>query len=452
MRERAEISIGIDEERASRLISDIDRRLGARCAATMCAELDKAAGRLQFAASWAAGRFGKAALQPLHAGSHRTRGGSKRPPSDAERAAIRAALEFFLSILLSAVSIPRKRLAFGRRSTKPTVRVWTDASFEPELTNPGRLGFVVEFPAEGAPGDGDYCPAKWVHGSYIVPEWLMALFLQRKQYIGQLELLAAVGVYRSVPELRGRRIVHYIDNTSALCGLIKGYSRAADSARVVHAFHSFNLGLGAEAWFQYMASKGNIADLPSRGEFELLHELGSVEVDFVVPSFQEWSEPAGAWLERASSGRRTIGTVAVGNVADGRTPRDVIAFRQRNNPLSAPLANPFVKRDERERAAVCEACERVMRDPLRSDVATIAEELGLSTAPGYEADELRRARQTAIAALVERVAGGGNVRLLCACYPRRCHCDFIAKHVCAKARALVARRVSRSAAATSGEG
>ena len=37
------------------------------------------------------------------------------------------------------------------------------------------------------------------------------------------------------------------------------------------AFHAFNLGLRATAWFEYVRSEANIADMPSRGEFEYLH-------------------------------------------------------------------------------------------------------------------------------------------------------------------------------------
>ena len=66
----------------------------------------------------------------------------------------------------------------------------------------------------------------------------------KKQYIGQLELLYAVAVFTSLPRvLAGRRVIHFIDNTSAIAGLVKGYSRAIDSGRIVNAFHALNLSL-----------------------------------------------------------------------------------------------------------------------------------------------------------------------------------------------------------------
>ena len=59
---------------------------------------------------------------------------------------------------------------------------------------------------------------------------LMVRFGCRKNYIGQLEILAAVAVYFSMPELRGRRVLHWIDNTGAVAALTSGmYARAPDS-------------------------------------------------------------------------------------------------------------------------------------------------------------------------------------------------------------------------------
>ena len=92
-------------------------------------------------------------------------------------------------------------------------------------------------------------------------------------------------VYWSVPELRGRRVIHWIDNTGAVAALVKGYAVAPDSARILHAFVALTLGLGVAVWFEYVPSKANIADLPSHSSFSLLHELGSKRVTAVFPQF-----------------------------------------------------------------------------------------------------------------------------------------------------------------------
>ena len=84
-----------------------------------------------------------------------------------------------------------------------------------------------------------------------------------------------MAVYYSVPELAGRRVVHWIDNTSAIAALINGYSRAPDSCRILHAFAAFVLGMEISPWFLYVPSKANIADLPSRHDYELLWQRGA---------------------------------------------------------------------------------------------------------------------------------------------------------------------------------
>jgi len=96
--------------------------------------------------------------------------------------------------------------------------------------------------------------------------------------------LAAVLAYSSRPgQFKDRDVIHFIDNTGALVGIAKGYSRDIDSARLVHFFHSIACAIGVNAWFEYVASGANISDLPSRGEFEKLRELGSVYFEPVWP-------------------------------------------------------------------------------------------------------------------------------------------------------------------------
>ena len=56
--------------------------------------------------------------------------------------------------------------------------------------------------------------------------------------------------------------------------LVKGYCGAADSARLVNVFHTTISRLGIFPWIEYVGTDDNIADLPSRGEFELLRWLG----------------------------------------------------------------------------------------------------------------------------------------------------------------------------------
>ena len=74
--------------------------------------------------------------------------------------------------------------------------------------------------------------------------------------------------------LAGRHVIHWIDNESAVYSLAKGYSGAADSARVVNLYHACVAQLRVTPWLEYVHTDDNIADLPSRGEYGLLQTLG----------------------------------------------------------------------------------------------------------------------------------------------------------------------------------
>ena len=54
--------------------------------------------------------------------------------------------------------------------------------------------------------------------------------------------------------------------TSALYSLVKGYSPSPNSLPIIQSFHVLNLLLRAGVWFNYVATKANVADLPSRGD------------------------------------------------------------------------------------------------------------------------------------------------------------------------------------------
>ena len=62
-------------------------------------------------------------------------------------------------------------------------------------------------------------------------------------------------------------------------------------------------GLRSRVHFEYVESKANVADLPSRQSFELLlSELGSTPVPFDLFDAATWSGPLRAFLSRASQG------------------------------------------------------------------------------------------------------------------------------------------------------
>ena len=101
-------------------------------------------------------------------------------------------------------------------------------------------------------------------------------------------MLAALAV------LAGRRVLHFVDNQGALSNLISCSSKDLDCAWMVHDFAIRAARLSCGVWFDYVRSKANLADLPSRGEFDLLLAMGSVEVLTSVPHRRDWVSIAGS--------------------------------------------------------------------------------------------------------------------------------------------------------------
>ena len=73
--------------------------------------------------------------------------------------------------------------------------------------------------------------------------------------------------------------------------MAKGYSSVPDSARIIHAFHALNVNLQTNVHFEWVKSEANIADMPTRNSFELLHEIGSKQVRLISPPMASWRSP-----------------------------------------------------------------------------------------------------------------------------------------------------------------
>ena len=184
------------------------------------------------------------------------------------------------------------------------------------------MGFVAALPRDGATppseidvGDGldalrrDY---DIVHASTAIPEADLRRFVERGQQIGQVELYGALLPYLTLPadRLRGRRVMHWIDNSSACAALVKGYSSAVDSGRIVHALHATLAGLGVRAWFEYVRTDANVSDKPSREDLSatryalgecmgdsLREELVSEPVESVLPTAAQLDGASSYWLD-----------------------------------------------------------------------------------------------------------------------------------------------------------
>ena len=267
-------------DRARAFVSDAlaTKLLPSATAASLC-------GKLRYCASWALGRFGRAALQPLYA-----RAGERRSRARLVSASIEASLHFFQRAFQSSL---RRVISVDPATRAPPVLVWSDAMWQADAQEPARLGFVVCVPRAVAPDGTVISEEYWLHSYAVVDDDLRGQWEEREQYITHLELLAAIAVYSTLPDtLRGRDVIHWIDNTGALAILAKSYSADHDAARMVHAWEVINLGVRANTWFEYVRSEANIADLPSRGEYGYLEqELGSSPVlPMLLPSLSGWDQ------------------------------------------------------------------------------------------------------------------------------------------------------------------
>ena len=219
------------------------------------------------------------------------------------------------------------RIEQVERSEISPLLVYTDAMFRPRKrklrdcdASPNewkarfvsKLGIVLYDP-HCDPSSGVYAPelvkgcdeGHLLYASAVPPDDVVATFQRarsgdfQKTYIAQLEVLAAVALYYTYPErLRGRQINHFIDNTVALSGLVHGYARKLDLARMINAFHLQVAALGASVFYEFVPSLCNVADLPSRDDFELLEEQGGKRTAMLFPPASDWTGPLDLWYKR----------------------------------------------------------------------------------------------------------------------------------------------------------
>ena len=299
------VYVSIPKPKVDKIVAMIDEAI--KSSELHATTARKLCGKLQFSLGWCVGRYGRAALQPLF--------------RRAERRGVRIglAIEMALNFFHNALaSLHAREVCVSATGAGPPILIWSDAMYRvshvgasPEgdkLPYDGQLGFVVRFPGGArAPVDNPLLPPpghpRFVHAALgCGPEIIQELEVRRQQ-IGQLELLGAVAPYYSLaPFLKGKRIMHWIDNTAALAGIAKGYSSKPDSARIIHAFHALGVKLDVDTHFEYVASEANVADLPSRGEFEFLeHNLGSTLVPLTIPPLDTWLSPEQAVAHTASA-------------------------------------------------------------------------------------------------------------------------------------------------------
>jgi hypothetical protein len=271
-------------------------------------EASRLRGKLYFLLSAAYGAVGRAATLPLIQRQYRDDDYSFVVGSE-----LHSAYLFFRELLPRLPSLHMPVV----RTRRPSLIVYTDAAFwlsRPRTSDQctiehgrprGGLGAVVYDPEDGS-----------VRVAHAEPDWRVLFSSWRtdqKTYIAELEALAALAVYTTYPSLfAGRTVQHYVDNTVALSAIVHGYARKPALAKAVNVFWMQAAGLRASIYLDWVPSKANIADLPSRFAFdELALELAGLRRrshpsdHLAAPDVAAWDAPLGSWADRhaAHAGR-----------------------------------------------------------------------------------------------------------------------------------------------------
>ena len=263
-------------ERVSRLLADLD---GYRAADFLSPALASSLrGKLGFVFGSCYFRFCYAALQPLTQREYYESFTSFSP-------ALRE-MHDFLACVLPVLPPMELRLL---PDPAPPLIVYTDAMFSPADSPDAvpllRIGWSVFDPVTRLA----------FHSHYELPAWYFLFFAQaKKTYIMQGEGVGALAPLLSLPALfRGRSVVQFQDNTAALSALVHGYASKPDMSRIVNVFHIAQFLLRARVWFEWVPSDANLADLPSRLEYDEYFRIvpGSIWVPTVLPSYADWVSP-----------------------------------------------------------------------------------------------------------------------------------------------------------------
>ena len=143
----------------------------------------------------------------------------------------------------------------------PPVLLFVDGAVEGEGFDDVGIGAVIVVPRAGGSDRVEYFSAK--AGPALVAEWRGGV---RAQVIEQAELAPAAAAMTTWGEaVRGRHVLVFVDNNGARAGLVKGISRAKESAQLVEDFWRLVAKLGAFVWVERVPSRSNPADAPSRG-------------------------------------------------------------------------------------------------------------------------------------------------------------------------------------------
>jgi len=213
------------------------------------AQASKLAGMLCFLAQGIYNRIGMAGMAPLWQRMH-----SDKEPWILSWS-LRASLEFFEVVMAQR---PMRTVSINPDKRAPLV-VATDAQADADQPSGG---FLAEDP-ETANRIGGWCTI--MQGYLETWGFTANMLAEGANPIQCCEAAMVPWVLASMaPGWRGRRIIWYIDNTSALYSVVKGSCKHKAVNRAVAVTHFFMYVFDISIWWEFIDSKANWSDGVSR--------------------------------------------------------------------------------------------------------------------------------------------------------------------------------------------
>jgi len=282
--DRGEVSFRPDDARMDAILDKL-RECRDACDGDGCLPPHQAAsihGKLGFTMTALYGNLGRAATQPLIQRMYRD------PEGDVGWSQALSKMLAFFTVIFALREVTRRVVQVKQSpGDRPHVVLYTDACYSANFAG---LGIVISDPETN----------ERFFAALECPPWARARMTNEEHVINQLETLAAVAALLTFPDiLRGRRVLYHIDNHTAISATVHGYSSKVDIAELTNMFHTAAAILELVLWIEYVASDANIADIPSHvgnsvearhEHWELLNEMGFIEVPMVLPSEEEYDD------------------------------------------------------------------------------------------------------------------------------------------------------------------
>ena len=170
--------------------------------------------------------------------------------------ALEVALEFYKKML---PTLPSREISVSTK-IKPRCILYTDACWEYEEISEDIRLLDAGLGAVFVNREGKFR----AFASQLDPSWIPALF-PRKTQIAACEAIAILdAVAQVLDQLKDCELLIFCDNIAVVCALVKGASSHFDIQRIISGIHVLLAKAQCKWWVEYVPTKVNPADSPSR--------------------------------------------------------------------------------------------------------------------------------------------------------------------------------------------